>query len=104
MQENQKLQRGIYSFLTKQGLSVAGMRQVITLYAATKDMKRPKAKRMEWYAEISHLANNDFAAFKKVYNKNKKDLSYDNSQSYDDWWNECNTDGTFAYNGVTEDF
>lgn len=23
---------------------------------------------------------------------------------YSEWWNECNTDGTFAYNGVTDDF
>lgn len=23
---------------------------------------------------------------------------------YSTWWNECNTDGTFAYNGVTDDF
>lgn len=26
------------------------------------------------------------------------------SQSYDDWWGECNMDGSFAYNGCTEDF
>ena len=23
---------------------------------------------------------------------------------YDDWWQECNLDGSFAYNGVTDDF
>jgi hypothetical protein len=104
MKENQKLQRGIYSFLTKQRLSVVGMRQVITLYAKTKGVERPKEKRLEWYAKISMLAQHDFQAFKKVYNKNKKDLSYDNSESYDDWWNECNLDGSFSYNGVTDDF
>ncbi len=96
------IQRGIFSFLSKQGLSVSGMRQVITLYAQTRDMKRPKAKRLEWYADVSKLANKDFPAFKKVYNKNKKNLSY--YESYDDWWNECNLDGSFAYNGVTSNF
>ena len=25
-------------------------------------------------------------------------------KSYDDWWQECNMDGSFAYNGVTDDF
>ena len=29
--------------------------------------------------------------------KNKK-------QSYDEWWQEKNMDGSFAYNGVTDDF
>jgi hypothetical protein len=25
-------------------------------------------------------------------------------ESYNDWWNESNLDGSFAYNGVTDDF
>lgn len=25
-------------------------------------------------------------------------------QNYNDWWQEANLDGTFAYNGVTDDF
>jgi hypothetical protein len=25
-------------------------------------------------------------------------------QSYDEWWQESNLDGSFAYNGVTDDF
>ncbi len=104
MQEDQKLQRGIYSFLKKQRLSVAGMHKILLIYAQSKEMVRPKKNRLRWYAEVSHLANNDFPAFKSLYNKNKKDLFYDNSQSYDDWWGECNLDGTFAYNGVTDDF
>lgn len=98
------LQRGIFSFLNKQGLSVTGMRQVLYLYGQTKDMQRPKKFRLEWYAEVSQVAQGDFQAFKKVYNKNKDKLSYSNSRSYDEWWQECNMDGSFAYNGVTEDF
>jgi hypothetical protein len=104
LQEDQKIQRGIFSFLTKQALSIAGMHQILMIYAQSKDMIRPKKNRLKWYSEVSHLANNDFPAFKSLYNKNKKNLSYDNSQSYNDWWNECNLDGSFAYNGVTEDF
>lgn len=26
------------------------------------------------------------------------------SRYYDDWWQESNLDGSFAYNGVTDDF
>ncbi len=104
MRENQKLQKGIYSFLTRQRLSVSGMHQVLKLYAESREMSRPKKNRLEWYSTISHLAQADFKTFKRIYNKNKKNLSYNNSQSYEDWWDECNTDGSFAYNGVTEDF
>ena len=104
MQEDQKLQKGIYSFLKKQRLSVAGMHQILLIYAQSKEMVRPKKNRLKWYAEISHLANSDFPAFKSLYNKNKKNLSYDYSRSYDDWWDECNTDGSFAYNNAADDF
>jgi hypothetical protein len=50
------------------------------------------------------LGAKDFVEFKKLYNKNKKQLSYDYRQTYDEWWDECNTDGSFAYNNVTDDF
>lgn len=98
------IQRGIFSFMSKQGLSISSMRHVLTLYASTKDMTKPKSKKLEWYAEVSKVAQKDFLAFKKVYNKNKKDLTYTNSQSYGDWWNECNLDGSFAYNNASDDF
>ena len=29
---------------------------------------------------------------------------YSPAPSYDEWWSECNLDGSFAYNGVTDDF
>lgn len=104
LQEDQRIQKGIFSFLSRQGLSIAGMQQVLTLYAQSREMTRPKKNRLKWYAEVSQLAQQDFKTFKNIYNKNKKNLSYDNSRSYDDWWNECNLDGSFAYNGVTDDF
>jgi hypothetical protein len=100
--ENQKLQKGIYSFLNKKGIAMSGMRYVLVQYALTRELKKPKKKTLEWYATISNLAQQDFAAFKKVYNKCKGNVKH--YQTYDDWWDECNTDGSFAYSGVTEDF
>lgn len=29
---------------------------------------------------------------------------YASNQSYDDYWNESNLDGSFAYNGAADDF
>lgn len=31
-------------------------------------------------------------------------IQKDRSQSYNDWWQENNLNGGFAYNGVTDDF
>lgn len=36
--------------------------------------------------------------FKQRPNKRRR------SRSYEDWWQECNLDGSFAYSGVTDDF
>jgi hypothetical protein len=100
--ENQKLQKGIHSFMYRKGIAMSGMRYVLTQYALTIDKKKPKKNKLEWYAEISKLANEDFIAFKKVYNKCKGNVVH--YQTYDDWWSESNLDGSFAYNGVTDDF
>ena len=102
LEENQRLQKGIHSFLYKKGIAMSGMRYVLTQYALTRDMKKPKKKTLIWYADISKLAQQDFAAFKKVYNKCKGNVNH--YQTYDDWWGESNLDGSFAYNGVTDDF
>jgi hypothetical protein len=102
LQEDQKIQKGIYSFLSRKGIAMSGMRYVLTQYALSKDEKKPKKNKLEWYAKISNLAQQDFVGFKKVYNKCKNKVVH--YQAYEDWWGECNTDGSFAYNGVTEDF
>lgn len=97
-----KINRGIYSFLSARGHDISTMNVVLTLYAQTIDMKRPKKNRRQWYADVSKLAQKNFKDFKKVYFDNKKNLVV--SQSYEDWWQESNMDGSFAYNGVTDDF
>lgn len=100
--EQPKINRGIYSFLTARNHDISEMNVILTLYAKTLGENRPKKNRREWYAKISKLAQSNFKEFKAFYNKNKK--SFVVSISYEDWWQECNMDGTFAYNGVTDDF
>lgn len=102
MKEKIKINKGVFSFLAKQGLSISSMRHVITLYALTKDNKPPKKNRAQWYADVSEEIQGDFKAFKKVFNKHRESIPQ--HQTYDEWWNECNLDGSFAYNGVTGDF
>ena len=97
-----KINKGIWIFLDKQGLSIHSMRRIISLYALSIDIKRPKKARLEWYSKITDLAQEDFSNFKKVYNKNKEIRKQ--VRTYDDWYQECSFDGSFAYNGVTEDF
>lgn len=97
-----KLNSGVFSFLNKQGLSIREMRRIISLYALSIEIKRPKKARLEWYSKITDLAQKDFANFKKVYNKNKEIKKQ--IRTYDDYYQECSFDGSFAYNGVADDF
>ena len=97
-----KLNSGIFSFLNRQGLSIHEMRRIISLYALSIEIKRPKKARLEWYSKITDLAQKDFSNFKKVYNKNKEIKKQ--IRTYDDWYQECSFDGSFAYNGVADDF
>ena len=97
-----KLNSGVFSFLNKQGLSIHEMRRIISLYALSIDIKRTKKARLEWYAKITDLAQEDFANFKKVFNKNK--VIKKQVRTYDDSYQEFSFDGSFAYNGVADDF
>jgi hypothetical protein len=101
--EKPKLQAGIFSFLYQRGCKMCEMRRILSLYALEKGIKRPKKGKDEWYVGISNLASENFKEFKKSYNKNK-DSNITPPKTYDEWWNECNLDGTFAYNGCTDDF
>jgi endoglucanase Acf2 len=78
------------------------MRRILSLYGLSINIKRPRRVKAEWYLNISNLAQQDFKNFKKVYNANK--VITNHVQSYDDWYDTCNLDGTFAYNGVANDF
>jgi hypothetical protein len=46
----------------------------------------------------------DFKSFKEYAIMRIKRKPYKANGSYNEWWNECNTNGEFAYNGVTDDF
>lgn len=79
------------------------MRRILSLYALEiHNVKRPKKARAEWYLVISELAQKDFSVFKKVYNKHKEFKKP--IQTYNDWYDQCSMDGSFAYNGVANDF
>ena len=98
-----RINNGIYAFLSRQRLDVKGMKQVLEAYAKSINNPKPSGKNKNtWYAEISESAQGNFKAFKKVFNKAEKNIP--RRDSYADWWNECNLDGSFAYNGVTDDF
>lgn len=100
--EKIKINNGVFSFLSKQKCSIHDMRRILSLYALSIDIKRPRKVKAEWYLNISNLAQNDFKNFKKIYNTNKIVTNY--IKSYDDWYDTCNLDGSFAYNGVADDF
>lgn len=97
-----KINKGIFSFLYRQGLPIGEIRRILTCYAKTIDESKPKKGKLAWYIKISDLAQADFKNFKKVYNANKSGAQ--RTQSYDEWWSERNLDGSFAYSGVTDDF
>jgi len=100
-----KIDKGVFTFLAKHNLNISEKRRILYLFGKSKGLERPKktSSRHQWYADVSLIAQEDFKEFKKSFNKNKPTLKR-NRQSYDDWWDECNTDGTFAYSGVTDDF
>ena len=59
----------------------------------------------EYYKKIcEHIQSNwqTFMDYFKTISINYKKKERINS--YTMWWNECNLDGSFAYNGVTDDF
>lgn len=99
-----RLHVGIHSFLRKQSLTKKSIYDILSNYAQSKEIERPKHPGKDWFLNISNIASENFKEFKKFYNKNKKDLSYSYHQSYDDWWQECNLDGSFAYNNASDDF
>lgn len=98
-----KLNTKTFSFLANRGLKLPEMRRILSLYAQeVHNIKRPRKVKAEWYVIISELVQEDFASFKKVFNKHKtrkKTVS-----TYEDWYDTCSFDGSFAYNGVADDF
>jgi hypothetical protein len=54
--------------------------------------------------EENHAINMARKEINLKYGKDWRDKYNSDNQSYDKWWGECNMDGSFAYNGVTDDF
>jgi hypothetical protein len=101
--EKVKIDNGVFRFLDSRGLKLCDMRRILSLYAIeVHSIKRPRNVTGEWYLIISELAQQDFVSFKRIYNKHK--IIKKPIQSYNDWYDECSIDGSFAYNGVADDF
>ena len=100
--EKIRINNGIFNFLDKQKCSIHDMRRILSLYGLSIGIKRPNRVKAEWYLIMSNLAQKDFKNFKKLYNITK--VKTNHIHSYDDWYDICNLDGTFAYNGVADDF
>ena len=101
--EKIKLHPGVFSFLANRGLSLSEMRRILSIYSLeVHNIKRPRKVKAEFYVITSELAQQDFKTFKKCFNKHKERKSP--IKTYNDWYDECSIDGTFAYNGVADDF
>ena len=44
------------------------------------------------------------ARINKKYGKGWRETYAEKQETYDEWWQRKNMDGSFAYNGVTDDF
>jgi len=51
---------------------------------------------------IAGMIQSDFSSFVKFYKKYAG--NHPRTETYDEWWSRKNLDGSFAYNGVTDDF
>lgn len=99
-----KINKGIFVFLNKQNLTFSSMRKVLIAFATSKGIEIPQNRSNQWFSEISDQAQNNFKDFKQVFNSTPS-LKYKNQSSdYNDWYDQCNSDGSFAYNGVADDF
>ena len=98
-----KLEVGIFNYLRNLGYNIHEQRKVLHSYAITMGISRPKKQRTQWYSAISFKAQEDFDSFKKFFNRNYHRKMCKKDQ-YQKWYDRCNSDGSFAYNGVADDF
>lgn len=103
MRTDIKLEGGIFNYLFNLGYNIHEQRKVLQEYASTIGISRPRKNRIKWYSDISFKAQEDFKSFKVFFKQNnhKKKRKQDR---YQDWYDECSSDGSFAYNGVADDF
>jgi len=84
---------------------------VLREYATLKGIPVPdktasKGTRKVFYMELALIIQSgDWQAFYDTTLKHKRGKAYPQQrQSYSQWWQQSNMDGSFAYNGVTDDF
>jgi hypothetical protein len=81
------------------------MEQIMSMYGKELGMEEPKRKKANHYIDVSNKIQEDFDSFKKFYNTFVNGVvPCSREMDYSEDWNEKNLDGSFAYNGVTDDF
>jgi hypothetical protein len=69
-------------------------------------LEKQNKKEKRWNKTISSTGVVTFTRIKQSKHKNRKQSRKQKSayDAYSEWWSEKNLDGSFAYNGVTDDF
>jgi|GEM_PF-6499422 len=105
------IQQGLYNLLViKKGISVEIVKQCLTEYSdrhINRYNGKPCVDRNFILSCSSYFEN--FPKFLEIVTektgvKFSKRPNRKRKYSYQEWWDQCNTDGTFAYSGVTDDF
>jgi hypothetical protein len=98
------------NYLTRRGFTMHQAHKIIKRYG--RQLKIELAFGDQKYFDIvGDAIQEDFQKFRLFFNsvkadypQKKKPVRSNFSKSYDEWWQEKNLDGSFAYNGVTDDF
>ena len=70
-----------------------------------KEAKPPNDTTQIYYVEICKHIQANWQSFMDFYGTIKTIYPrHFHKHNYRSWWNECNLNGSFAYNGVTDDF
>lgn len=101
---NFNINKGVFNILyRKQGFTVNSIREILRDYGKNElNQIYPKKNRPKYYTSVSEIIQEDFGKFIFWLGKNRK--YYHLRDDYNDWYQESSFDGTFAYNGVADDF
>jgi hypothetical protein len=90
---------GVFKWLRNRDHDVEIAKRILNDYAKHNELMIKAPKR------VAEVIQNDFSSFVEWYKKNKnKYPRFEKIETYDEWWSRKNLDGSFAYNGVTDDF
>lgn len=101
---NLNINKGVFNILyRKQGFTINSIREILRDYGKNElNQIFPKNNRPKYYNSVSEMIQEDFRKFIKWLRKNRK--YYHLRDDYNEWYEESSFDGTFAYNGVADDF